>query len=148
MRLWSLHPKYLDKKGLIALWREALLAKKVLEGKTKGYKNHPQLERFKKTENPLDCINQYLTNIYEESIKREYRFDRSKIRWDFNETTLTVTDRQLDYERNHLLKKLKVRDIERYKELVKEKKLDPHPLFKVIKGEIEGWEIIKIARDL
>jgi hypothetical protein len=148
MRLWSLHPKYLDEKGLIALWREALLAKKVLEGKTKGYKNHPQLDRFKKTKNPLDCINHYLTYIYEESVKRKYKFDRSKIGWDFTKTRLTVTDRQLDYERNHLLKKLQVRDIERYKELIEEEKFEPHPLFKIIKGEIEEWEIIKIARDL
>ena len=43
MRLWSLHPKYLDKLGLLGLWRESLLAQKVLLGKTKGYKNHPQL---------------------------------------------------------------------------------------------------------
>jgi len=43
MRIWSLHPKYLDSKGMVALWREALLAKQVLLNKTKGYKNHPQL---------------------------------------------------------------------------------------------------------
>ena len=49
MRLWSVHPKYLDSKGLVALWREALLAKQVLEGGTKGYRNHPQLDRFKKS---------------------------------------------------------------------------------------------------
>ena len=53
MRLWSIHPKYLDTKGLLAVWREALLAKKVLENKTKGYKNHPQLERFKQQNDPL-----------------------------------------------------------------------------------------------
>ena len=41
MKLWSIHPKYLDAKGLVALWREALLAQKVLDGKTEGYKNHP-----------------------------------------------------------------------------------------------------------
>jgi len=38
MRLWTIHPKYLDAKGLVALWRETLLAKHVLEGKTPGYK--------------------------------------------------------------------------------------------------------------
>jgi hypothetical protein len=40
MRKWSIHPQYLDTKGLEALWREALLAKNVLEVKTKGYRNH------------------------------------------------------------------------------------------------------------
>jgi Pyrimidine dimer DNA glycosylase (EC 3.2.2.17)/DNA-(apurinic or apyrimidinic site) lyase (EC 4.2.99.18) len=60
MRLWSLHPKYLDKLGLLGLWRESLLAQKVLLGKTKGYKNHPQLIRFKKTEDPILYIGTYL----------------------------------------------------------------------------------------
>ena len=43
MRLWSIHPRYLDSMGLVALWREALLAQAVLRGETKGYKFHPQL---------------------------------------------------------------------------------------------------------
>lgn len=38
MRLWVSHPKYLDCKGLVALWRESLLARKVLKGKTKGWR--------------------------------------------------------------------------------------------------------------
>jgi hypothetical protein len=100
MRIWSLHPKYLDKKGFLALWRETLLAKKVLEGKTKGYKNHPQLERFRRAESPLDCINQYLKAVYEESVKRGYKFDRDKIEMDFKPTSLTVTGGQLNYERD------------------------------------------------
>jgi hypothetical protein len=33
MRLWSLHPEYLDANGLVALWREALLAQAFLQGK-------------------------------------------------------------------------------------------------------------------
>lgn len=37
MRIWSLHPSYLDAKGLVALWRETLLAQKVLLGATVGY---------------------------------------------------------------------------------------------------------------
>lgn len=143
MRIWSLHPKYLDKKGLVALWRETLLAKKVLEGRTVGYKNHPQLDRFKKAENPLDCINQYLTAVYEEAGKRKYKFDRGKINWNFKPTILTVTIGQLDYERTHLLGKLKMRDPIRYNELIENSKFDPHPLFKVVKGDVEKWEIIK-----
>jgi len=77
MRIWSVHPKYLDSKGLIALWREALLAKKVLEGKTKGYKNHPQLKRFKNSNDALNCINQYLTSVYEEALNRGYNFSKN-----------------------------------------------------------------------
>jgi hypothetical protein len=32
MRLWTLHPQYLDPRGLVALWRVALLAQQVLLG--------------------------------------------------------------------------------------------------------------------
>ncbi|MGH2666461.1 pyrimidine dimer DNA glycosylase/endonuclease V [Flavobacterium sp.] len=70
MRIWSLHPKYLDTKALVALWRETLLAKHVLEGKTKGYKNHPQLNRFKEAKYPIDSINQYLSEVYFEAVNK------------------------------------------------------------------------------
>ena len=143
MRIWSLHPKYLDRNGLLALWREALLAKKVLEGKTKGYKNHPQLDRFKKDNNPDGCINQYLVAVYQESVKRGFKFDRCKIKWDFNRTTMTVKSGQLNYEKTHLLSKLKNRDTVRYKELIEKETIEPHPIFKIIEGDIEEWEIVK-----
>ncbi len=143
MRIWSLHPKYLDRKGFLALWREALLAKHVLEGKTNGYKNHPQLERFKKAKKPLDCINQYLMSIYEESVKRGYKFDRSKIELEFIAMTLTVTSGQLNFERKHLLEKLKKRDITKYNELITAPKIESHPLFKLVEGDIEKWEKLR-----
>src|SRR6187549_2912202 len=98
MRIWSLHPKYLDTKGLVALWRETLLAKHVLEGKTKGYKNHPQLNRFKTTKAPLDSINQYLSEVYTEASRREFNFDKNKINWNFKKIKLSVTKGQLSYE--------------------------------------------------
>jgi len=65
MRLWSLHPKYLDAQGLVALWHEALLAKAVLRNETKGYRNHLQLERFRASSMPLLTINSFsaLTNV-------------------------------------------------------------------------------------
>ena len=47
MRLWSVHPLHLDRQGLTACWREALLAQAVLAGRTRGYRAHPQLERFR-----------------------------------------------------------------------------------------------------
>ena len=81
MRIWSIHPKYLDAKGLVALWRETLLAKNVLYGLTKGYKNHPQLNRFKETGDPKEYINKYLISIYNEALSRSYKFDKSKIDW-------------------------------------------------------------------
>ena len=142
MRIWSLHPKYLDTKGLVALWRETLLAKHVLEGKTKGYKNHPQLNRFKEAPAPLDCINQYLSVVYKEALRREFNFTKNKINWEFNSYTLTVTKGQLFYEKEHLLKKLIVRDKNLYEILLNETDFIAHPIFKVIKGEVEDWEII------
>jgi hypothetical protein len=140
MRIWSLHPKYLDSKGLVALWREALLAKTVLQNKTMGYKNHPQLIRFKKSSKPLDCINFYLSIVHKEAENRNYNFDRKKINWDFKKLKLNVTKGQLDFEAIHLMKKLKKRDRKKFKELKFVKSFEPHTIFEVVKGEIEDWE--------
>jgi|SRR5436190_5186783 len=142
MRIWSIHPKYLDSKGLVALWRETLLAKHVLEGKTKGYKNHPQLNRFKNSKFPVDSINHYLAIIHKEATNRQYMFDKSKVNWDFKRRSLIVTSGQIKYETQHLLKKLKSRDPDKFRELKKQKFFEPHPLFKIIEGEIEKWEIV------
>jgi len=140
MRLWSIHPKYLDQKGLVALWREALLAKKVLNGKTKGYKNHPQLIRFKKAKNSLKAINFYLLKVWEEASKRGYNFDKNKIDSNCQVEKIKINNDQLYYEFDHLLKKLKHRDYKKYKEIKNPKKIKAHPIFKVVDGKIEEWE--------
>lgn len=142
MRIWSLHPRYLDTKGLVALWRESLLAQYVLEGKTKGYTHHPQLHRFKKLSDPVGGINFYLSVVYEEALNRNYQFKKEKIDWNFKPVKIKVTSGQVNYERKHLLSKLKQRDIEKHKELRSEKNLLLHPLFKEVAGEIEDWEIV------
>lgn len=142
MRIWSLHPENLDTKGLVALWRETLLAKHVLEGKTKWYKNHPQLDRFKALPNPVNAINAYLAEVYHEAERRWYKFDRDKIQWDFIQETITVTEGQVSYERKHLTKKLAVRDPERHVQVKDKKTLTTHPLFQITSGDIESWEII------
>lgn len=140
MRIWSLHPKYLDTKGLVALWREALLAKNVLKGNTKEYRNHPQLYRFRESEDSLNCINLYLAAVHEEAVKRNYNFNRHKINWDFKPTILPVTRGQLMYEAKHLLKKLEVRDINRFNRYRSKSAFDVHQLFKLTDGEVEEWE--------
>jgi hypothetical protein len=134
MRLWSIHPKYLDSKGLVALWREALLAKKVLQGKTKGYRNHPQLERF-----DPKSINSYIASVFEESCKRGYCFDKRKIGKTFK-AKIIVSSGQIDYEFRHLKSKLKTRDTKKYKEILKTKRVIPNPIFSVRKGPVEKWE--------
>ena len=144
MRLWSIHPKYLDSKGLVALWREGLLAKKVLEGKAKGYKNHPQLERFKNFPNPILAINSYLYYVLKEAQKRGYRFNRQKIKIKkILKRKIPVTNGQKEFEFQHLLLKLKRRDKKQYFYLLKFKrngKILVNPLFYVVRGKKEKWE--------
>ena len=144
MRLWSLNPKYLDRQGLLAVWREGLLAKKVLEGKTKGYKNHPQLIRFKDSEDAIAYINNYLFIIYQEAGKRGYKFSLEKLDGLKKISKhIKVSNKQLAYEFKHLLNKLRTRDIERYEKYKSVKKIEAHDLFEVVEGEIEKWEKIK-----
>lgn len=140
MRLWSIHPKYLDSKGLVALWRESLLAQNVLLGNTKGYKNHPQLIRFKKTGEQSSAIASYLRSVAEEADNRGYNFNRSKIVDMVFKDKIPVTNGQVQYEFEHLLKKLKTRDRDLYQKYKDAVELDLHPLFSRIPGEIESWE--------
>ena len=142
MRLWSLHPKYLDSKGLVALWREALLAQNVLAGNTKGYTNHPQLNRFKKTINPMGAIASYLRFIVIEAGFRGYRFDNSKILNKRLQSKIKVTGGQLAFEYRHLLAKLKIRNTDKYNCLKIAKDIELHPIFTKVGGKIESWEII------
>lgn len=142
MRIWSLHPQYLDAKGLVTLWRETLLAKHVLEGKTKGYRNHPQLTRFKQSDNPLGRINQYLAAVYEEALARGYNFDREKINWDFEASSMPVTTGQIGYEVRHLLGKLEARDPDTFKRISRMNEWATHPVFHVVDGAVESWEIV------
>ena len=139
MRLWSLHPSLMDTKGLVALWRESLLAKHVLENKTKGYKNHPQLTRFKCCKDPLDAINYYLSEIHKEAVRRNYNFDRTKIDWGFKKQKITVTNGQIQYELEHLKRKITRTPGHTLHRIEKIN----HPIFKIIAGDIEKWEIIK-----
>lgn len=143
MRLWSLHPRYLDTKGLLACWRETLLAQKVLDGRTAGYRNHPQLVRFRATSDPLDTIGIYLGHLVLEADARGYNFNRGLIlRPGFGDggPLLPVTAGQVAYEREHLLAKLAVRDNHREAVLAAEDPPELHPLFTAVPGDIEPWE--------
>ena len=143
MRLWSLHPGYLDPQGLVALWREALLAQKVLAGKTRGYKNHPQLERFKAQPHPQEVIAAYLSSVWEESYRRGYCFDRTKIGSKRANRKIVVTKGQLRYEFQWLCSKLKKRFPQQYRALISSKKIRPHPLFRLVPGPVASWERVK-----
>lgn len=141
MRLWSLHPKYLDARGLVALWREALLAQAVLRGETRGYTRHPQLIRFRESPSPLETIACYLQEVHAEATRRGYHFDASKIGSFGNVAKIAVTQGQLDYEWAHLKAKLKVRDPAVYARAEQIVKPEPHPLFRLVPGPVAAWEI-------
>jgi hypothetical protein len=140
MRLWSLHPSYLDAKGLTALWREGLLARKVLLSQTRGYRHHPQLERFKQMPDPAGALDVYLLAVYEEAGHRGYHFDRDKLGPCPSPVTLEVTDGQLRYELRHLKEKLITRAPERHEQLAALSIPRPHPIFEVVHGDVEPWE--------
>lgn len=143
LRIWSLHPKYLDSKGLVAQWREALLAQKVLRGETKAYMHHPQLRRFQESSDPTVAIAAYLSEIHLESERRGYRFNKSKI---LSEKTLTdklpITDGQLKYEFSLLARRLSIRDRDYYRKLEQIVIIEPNPIFETIEGGIACWEIV------
>lgn len=140
MRLWSISPAYLDRMGLVALWREALLAQRVLAGKTRGYRNHPQLARFKQAADPLGAIGRYLLDVAGEAVLRGYRFDRSRIGATGCPGRIPVTRGQLDFELGHLRRKLWRRDRRAHARLRGVAHPAAHPMFRVIRGGIEAWE--------
>lgn len=140
MRLWTLHPRYLDARGLVALWREGLLAKAVLSGRTRGYRHHPQLERFKARRDPVASINAYLAGVLEESRRRGYRFDASKVGGRRARTPFAETRGQLDHEWRHLMRKLRARAPAQYRVSNLVKKPAAHPLFRIVAGPVRGWE--------
>jgi len=140
MRLWTLHPKYLDPHGLVALWREALLAQAVLHGETKGYRHHPQLERFRQHPEPLQAIAAYLQAVADEARQRGYAFDAVKIRCMPTATTIAATSGQLMHEWHHLLGKLRDRSPLWHAKAGAVSTPEPHLLFHIVAGEVEPWE--------
>ena len=140
MRLSSLHPRYLDAKGLTALWREGLLARKVLKNETRGYRSHPQLARFRVQEDPVAAIDFYLRAVYEESLQRGYHYDKSKIGIGQPVSLISIPDGQLRYELAHLKEKLRRRAPDRYEEILPIKDPASHPIFQIVPGNIADWE--------
>ena len=140
MRLWTLHPRYLDAKGLVAAWREALLAQKVLAGKTKGYRHHPQLARFQAQADPLAAIATFLAGLADEARARGYHFDARKISPRRCKGRIAETRGQLLYEWSHLQAKLRVRAPEQRRQQRKLTRPEPHPLFRIVPGGVRDWE--------
>src|SRR5277367_4089027 len=145
MRLWSLHPSLLDRAGLVALWREALLAQKVLAGATTGYRHHPQLDRFRQSGHPSRAIASYLWSVADEAKERGYVFDVSKIAMRRGTVTIPVTNGQLAYEFTHLKQKLRKRDPKRLQRVGKSESVKVNSIFKTVDGPIAPWERTRVA---
>ena len=143
MRLWTLHPRLLDATGLVALWREALLAREVLRGRTVGYRHHPQLQRFRSCACPRAAINQYLAAVHAESVLRGYRFDPSKLGRRSQPQRVAVTDGQLCYEWNWLMQKLALRSPTLYRRHLAIVQPDAHPMFRLLSGPVAEWENVR-----
>ncbi len=140
MRLWSLHPKYLDPQGLVALWREALLARAVLRGETHGYTRHPQLERFKAHAQPRLAINSYLAAVHAEATRRGYAFDGSKLGPVRTIRPIPVSSGQLALEWSHLQHKLAIRSPALLSQWAGVAIPVCHPLFRCRPGPVASWE--------
>ena len=140
MRLWTLHPRYLDAKGLVAAWREALLAQKVLSGLTTGYRYHPQLIRFRSHPQPLQAVGTYLSGLQEEACRRGYNFDATKILEPEVASLIEETEGQLLFEWIHLKGKLQKRAPVFHQQFCRVVVPEPHPLFHIYPGEIREWE--------
>jgi pyrimidine dimer DNA glycosylase len=140
MRLWTLHPRYLDARGLVAVWREALLARAVLRAKTRGYRHHPQLQRFRAHTRPRSAINAYLVAIHAEARARGYTFDRSKIGPVRSVHLIAATRGQVAHEWRHLMLKLSVRSPDLHRQWRHVRVPQCHPLFRSVRGPAEHWE--------
>jgi len=145
MRLWSLHPRYLDVRGLVALWREALLAQAVLKSRTRGYTHHPQLLRFRQTSHPTAVIASYLQVVHDEATRRGYHFDRRKIGRSAKagdiQLRIPVTQGQVRYEWKHLQSKLALRDPDWLEAIeTKARRKELSPVFRLVPGAVEAWE--------
>ncbi len=143
MRLWTIHPRHLDGKGLVALWREALLAQKVLRGQSLGYRHHPQLDRFRSQPVPLSAMAAYLQAVHAEAARRGYRFDPRKIGPRRSRARIVETRGQLLYEWQHLRRKLKRRDPGAYAQARRVRTPEPHPLFRIVPGPVRDWERVR-----
>jgi hypothetical protein len=135
MRLWSLHPRHLDARGLVALWREGLLARAVLRGRTRGYRHHPQLDRFRRLPDPVRALDAYLSRVLDEARARGYRFDAGKIRRRPRGAPIPVTSGQVRHEWRHLRRKILARTGRPPRGPVA-----VHPSFRVVRGPVEPWE--------
>src|SRR5215831_17922094 len=106
---------------------------------------HPQLERFRLCESPVDAISTYLWAVVDEAEARGYRFDPSKIVGPRTPISVCVTRGQMEFERAHLRRKLRVRDRRSLRRLTASS-VKAHPMLRIVRGDVECWEIVSPNR--
>lgn len=136
MRLWTLHPKYLDSEGLMAVWRDALRARRLLKEETDGDSDHPQLTRFRETDHPADAIECYLQTVFEEARERDVSFDASKLHTPVRNVRIEETEDRLLYEWHRLLDKLRERQPPLFRKIKDLERPDAHPMFTIIEDDV------------
>ncbi|MDW5563812.1 MAG: pyrimidine dimer DNA glycosylase/endonuclease V [Methanomassiliicoccus sp.] len=140
MRLWSIHPRYLDPPGLGGLWREALLAQGVVAGRTLAYRNHPQTRRLLEQPDPWGAIHDYLIGVWDEAHRRGYAYQRSRILPHAGDHPMEVPRGQFEYEAALLRLKLEARSPRYLAGLPRPGDALPHPSIRMVEGGIAWWE--------
>jgi hypothetical protein len=140
VRLWSIHPCYLDPPGLGGLWREALLAQRVVEGRTAAYRHHPQARRVLDQADPWGAIHDYLLGVWEEGRRRGYHYDRSRISEHSGGHLMEVPRGQIEYELALLRYKLAERNRDFLSRLPTFERTLSHPSIRIVEGGIAPWE--------
>ncbi|MDH5205720.1 MAG: pyrimidine dimer DNA glycosylase/endonuclease V, partial [Hylemonella sp.] len=112
----------------------------VLHGQTRGYRHHPQLDRFRNSDAPLAAMSLFLQAVQTEALSRGYAFDARKIHPVQESVQLPVTAGQMQFEWEHLLAKLQLRKPDLLRRWQSTGAPEAHPLFTVCPGDIEAWE--------
>ena len=142
MRLWTLHPKYLDAKGLVAAWREALLAQAVLRDRNDWLPKPSSTDpvppltltgsKYRVLSSRAACRGKPAWVSVRPRKDRLPRGGRSRLK---------ATLGQLGYEWKHLRAKLAIRDKAWLASLGRVARPDAHPTFRVVPGDVEDWEV-------
>lgn len=88
----------------------------------------------------MSCIAAFLRTVQAEGARRGHAFDAGKIARGGGVEPIDVARGQLDHKWAHLLDKLRRRDPERLGALSTVRRIQPHPVFRIVPGGVEDWE--------
>lgn len=143
MHIWSLHPKYLDRRELKATWEYGLRALTFLTSSTGPGKFSPELSRFRTQAHPRITLVKYLRCLAEEAARRGIKLDTSLLPRIPNITTakIPIDAAQLDYEWQLLIRRQLGRSPRFIRRFTSSPAHDPNPLFYVREGgAVAAWQ--------